>query len=217
MFSGTTQIGSTSIDVDGHALFGRTMGLVAATAGLFAFGAYLGQNLSSGWSLAWYGAALLCTFGMSAAVRRSDETSVGLLFGMGITLGLATGSTLAYYSGVDPGALWRAAGATALFMSGFGAAGYATSRDLSALSRALFWALLALIGFGVVSIFVQMPAGDLVYSILGLVVFAGLTAIDFQRLRSTSDLDTAPLIASSIFLDGINILFFFTDIFRGRD
>jgi FtsH-binding integral membrane protein len=208
---------TTAVEADSHALFGRTMGLVALTTGLFAFGAYIGQNLSSGWSLAWYGIALLCAFGMSAAVRRSDDSAVGLLFAMGFTLGLATASTIAYYANVDPGALWRAAGATALFMFGFGAVGYATSRDLSGLGRAFSWALVALIGFGVVSIFVQIPAADLVYTVLGLVVFAGLTAVDFQRLRGTSDLDTAPLIASSIFLDGLNVLLFFTDAFRGRD
>ena len=39
-----------------------------------------------------------------------------------------------------PQAVWQAGGATALFIAGFGAAGYATRRDLSALARALFWA-----------------------------------------------------------------------------
>jgi FtsH-binding integral membrane protein len=35
------------------------------------------------------------------------------------------------------------------FIAGFGAAGYATRRDLSALARALFWALIGLIIFGI--------------------------------------------------------------------
>ena len=38
----------------------------------------------------------------------------------------------------------QAGGATALFIAGFGAAGYATRRDLSAIARVCFWALLAL-------------------------------------------------------------------------
>ena len=41
--------------------------------------------------------------------------------------------TLAYYASVDP-TLWQAGGATALFIAGFGAAGYATERDLSAIA-----------------------------------------------------------------------------------
>ena len=91
--------------------------------------------------------------------------------------------TLAYYASTDPQALWQAGGATALFIAGFGAAGYATRRDLSALARVLFWALVALIVFGIVLIFVHIPDGALIYSVLGLVIFAGFTMFDFQRLR----------------------------------
>jgi FtsH-binding integral membrane protein len=35
---------------------------------------------------------------------------------------------------------------------------------------------------GIVAIFVQIPTGTLIYAILGLVIFAGLTAFDLQRL-----------------------------------
>jgi hypothetical protein len=106
--------------------------------------------------------------------------------------------------------------ATALFIAGFGAAGYATRRDLSALARALFWALIGLIIFGIVTIFVQIPNGALIYAILGLVIFAGLTAFDFQRLRRSQDIRTAPLLAASIFLDILNVFQLFLLLF-GRD
>ena len=43
---------------------------------------------------------------------------------------------IAYYGSMDPQALWEAGGATALFIAGFGAAGYVTRRDLTALARA---------------------------------------------------------------------------------
>jgi uncharacterized protein len=39
---------------DTHTLFGPTMGYVAATAGLFALGAYLGRDLPYGFSFAGY-------------------------------------------------------------------------------------------------------------------------------------------------------------------
>jgi len=79
-----------------------------------------------------------------------------------------------------------------------------------------FWALLALIGFGVVLIFVHIPGGALIYSILGLVVFAGLTMVDFQRLRRSTDMDSAPMIAASIFLDALNVFSFFLQLVGGR-
>ena len=61
------------------------------------------------------------------------------------------------------------------FMAGFGAAGDATRRDLSALARVLFWALIGLIIFGIVAIFVQIPNGVLIYavSLLLLSLFGG--------------------------------------------
>ena len=123
--------------------------------------------------------------------------------------------TLAYYASADPQALWQAGGATALFIAGFGAAGYATRRDLTALARIGFWALVGLIGFGIVLIFVQIPNGALTYSILGLVIFAGLTMVDFQRLRRSTDVNAAPLLAASVFLDILNVFQFFLQILSG--
>jgi modulator of FtsH protease len=201
-----------------HTLFGQVMWYVAATAGLFALGAYLGRDLGYAVALVCYLLAFACLIGMRFAVRRSAGLSVALLFGLGLLMGLALSPTLVYYAGADPQALWQAGGATALFVAGFGAAGYATRRDLSALARVGFWALLALIVFGIVLIFVHIPGGALVYSVLGLVIFAGLTMFDFQRLRRSTGLDSAPLIAASIFLDALNVFLFFLQIFgRNRD
>jgi FtsH-binding integral membrane protein len=194
-------------------LLGQTMGLVAITAGLFALGAYLGRDMSGGLGLVWFILAFALLLGMNAAVNRSEQLAVGMLFGFGLLLGLATAPTIAAYTGADPQAVWQAGGATALFIAGFGAAGYATRRDLSALARALLWALVALIVFGIVLVFVQIPDGALVYAIAGLVIFAGLVAFDFQRLRRSRDVRTAPLLAASIFLDVLNVFLLFLQVF----
>jgi FtsH-binding integral membrane protein len=212
-YSGT---GAASGD-ETHALFGQTMGYVAATAGLFALGAYLGRGLPYGWSIVGYIAALVCLICMNFT-RQSGGASAGLLFAVGLLLGLSSSPMIVYYASGDPAVLWQAGGATALFIAGCGAVGYATRRDLSALGRVSFWALVALIIFGVVMIFVNIPGGEVAYSILGLVIFAGLTMFDFQRLRNSSDLDSAPLIAASIFLDALNVFMFFLRLFtRNRD
>ena len=47
------------------------------------------------------------------------------------------------------------------------------------------------------------------------VIFAALTMGDFQRLRRSQGLDSAPLIAASIFLDVLNVFWFFLRIFSG--
>jgi FtsH-binding integral membrane protein len=121
------------------------MGYVAVTAGFFALGSYLGRHLSSGWAFVWFIVAFACLIGMNFTVRRSATASAVLLFAVGIALGLAMAPTLVYYASTNPQALWQAGGATALFIAGFGAAGYATRRDLSGLARLCFWALVALI------------------------------------------------------------------------
>jgi FtsH-binding integral membrane protein len=198
-------------------LLGQTMGLVALTAGLFALGAYIGRDISGGWAILSYVLAFVVLLGMNAAAQRSEQLAVGLLFAFGLLLGLAVAPTVAYYAGADPQAVWQAGGATALFIAGFGAAGYATRRDLSPLARSLFWALVGLIVFGIVLVFVQIPGGAVIYAVVGLVIFAGLTLYDFQRLRRTKDIRTAPLLAASIFLDVLNVFLLFLSIFGGDD
>jgi modulator of FtsH protease len=130
-------------------------------------------------------------------------------------LGVAVAPTLLYYASSDPQTLWRAGGATALFVAALGSAGYATERDLSALARTCFWALLALLVFGVVTMFAQIPHASMIYSVFGLIVFAGFTVIGFQRLRRSRQNASAQLIAASIFLDILNVFLFFLSIFGG--
>jgi len=194
-------------------LFGQTMGYVAITTGFFALGAYLGRNLTSGPAIACFIAAFACLIAMRFTVRRSTGLTVGLLLAVGALLGLAMSAAIVYYASADPRAVWEAGGATALFIAGFGAVGYATRRDLSMVGRVSFLALIALILFGIVLIFVHIPHGALIWSVLGLVIFAGLTMFDFQRLRQNADLNSAPMIAASIFLDALNVFLFFLRIF----
>jgi modulator of FtsH protease len=199
---------------ESRTLFSQTMGLVAVTAGLFALGAYLGRDLSYGWGFVAFIASFGLLIGLNFAVSRSEQLAIGLLFGFGVLVGVGTAPTIAYYASTNPQSVWQAGGATALFIAGFGAAGYATRRDLSGLARVCFWALLGLIVFGIVTIFVQIPNGALIYAIAGLVIFAGFTLFDFQRLRRTQDIRAAPLLAASIFLDVLNVFLLFLTLFN---
>jgi modulator of FtsH protease len=194
-------------------LFGQTMAFVALTAGFFALGAYAGRDLSYEVGWACYFGALVCLLMMNLTVGRSTGGAVLLLLAFGFLIGIATAPVLVYYASVDPKILWQAGGATALFIAGFGAAGYSARRDLSWLGRLSFFALIALIVFGIVLIFVHIPQGQVIYAVLGLVIFAGLTTFDFQRLRRSRGLDSAPFLAASIFLDVLNVFLFFLRIF----
>jgi FtsH-binding integral membrane protein len=199
-----------------HALLGQVMGLVAVTVGFTALGAYLGRDLSGGAGLLFFIGGFACIFGLNAAASRGNEQlAIGLLFGLGLLLGLAVAPVIADYAEGDPSALWQAAGSTALFVAALGSYGYATRRDLSSWARTLFWALLGLIAFGIVAIFVSIPGENIIYAVLGLGIFGAYTIFDFNRLRR-SDVDAAVPIAASIFLDVFNIFLFFLQLFGGE-
>jgi uncharacterized protein len=67
---------------DTGTLLGQTMGLVALTAALFALGAYVGRDLSGGWAIGSYIAALVLLLGppLLAASIFLDVLNVFLLF-----------------------------------------------------------------------------------------------------------------------------------------
>jgi FtsH-binding integral membrane protein len=200
-----------------RALFGQVMGLVAMTVGFTALGAYVGRDLSGGAGLLLFIPALACVVGLSIASNRGHEQlAVGLLFGVGLLLGLAVAPVIAVYANADPAALWEAAGATAAFVAACGAYGYATRRDLSSWARTLFWALLALIAFGIVTIFVSIPQGDVIWAVAGLVIFGAFTIFDFNRLRREEATNAVP-IAASIFLDVFNVFLFWLQLFGGEE
>jgi modulator of FtsH protease len=191
------------------------MGLVALTCGFTALGAYIGRNMAGGAGIAFFIGAFACIFGLNVAASRGrEQLAIGLLFGLGLLLGLAVAPVLHVYATANPDALYQAAGATGLFVGALGAAGYATRRDLTVYARFFFWALLALIVFGIVAIFVAIPHSNVIYCVLGLVIFGGFTVIDFNRLRSANMNMTVP-IAASIFLDIFNVFLLFLSLFGG--
>jgi modulator of FtsH protease len=195
------------------ALFGHVMGLVAVTVGFATLGVFLGRDSGgAAWFIAWL-LALGCLLGLNVANSRGmTSLALTLLFAFGLLLGWSVATTVNYYANTDPTAVRQAFGATALTVGGLGAAGYATRRDLSFLYRFLFWALLALIVAGVALIFVRIPAAYTIWSIFGLLIFAGYTVVDFNRLRRAGQDQAIPL-AAGIFLDVFNIFLFFLSLF----
>ena len=216
--AGLTTAGPAALSRDdARTVFGHVMGLVALTLGFLALGAYIGRDLSGGWGILAFVASFGCIIGLNvASTRGNEQLSITLLFGLGLLLGLALGPVLSSYVDADPAAVWQAAGATGAFVASLGAAGYATRRDLSSWYRVLFWALLGLLVFGLVAIFVSIPAENVIWSVAGLVIFGGYTILDFNRLRRSGQESAVP-IAASIFLDVLNIFLFFLQLFGNND
>jgi FtsH-binding integral membrane protein len=196
-------------------VFGQVMGLVALTFGCLALGAFIGRNMVGGSGFLFFLIAMVCVFGLNRANSRGrEQLAIALLFGMGLSLGLFIAPVIDYYTSVDPGAVYQAGGATAGFTAALGCYGYATRRDLSQYYRAFFWGLIALIVFGFITLFLVIPGSNIIYCLLGLVIFGGFTAFDFQRLRNSNMSMTVP-IAASIFLDVFNVFLLLLSLFGG--
>jgi FtsH-binding integral membrane protein len=135
--------------------------------------------------------------------------AVGTLLGQ--TMGLVAVTTglfaVGAYLGRNLAAPWGWLGFIAAFVCLIGM-NFAAQRSQGLAVTLLFV-------FGIVTIFVQIPNAALIYAILGLVIFAGLTAFDFQRLRRSQDIRTAPLLAASIFLDILNVFLLLLSLFGG--
>jgi modulator of FtsH protease len=212
---GVSRAGAALSRDQSRAVFGQVMGLVALTLGFLALGAYIGRDMSGGMGILFFVLGIACIIGLNvASARGNEQLAITLLFGLGLLLGLTLGPVLNSYAKADPAAVWQAAGTTGGFVAALGTVGYATRRDLSSWYRVLFWALLALIVFAVVAIFVSIPGSNVIWSVAGLVIFGGYTVLDFNRLRRAGA-DSAVPIAASIFLDILNIFLFLLQLFGG--
>ena len=195
------------------ALFGRVMALVALTVGCATLGVWVAHDWGgAGWFVAWL-LSLGCLIGLNVVNARGNTgLALVLLLAFGLLVGASVATTVNYYAQTDPVAVRQAFAATALFVAAMGSAGYAVRRDLSFLYRLLFWLLLALIGAGIVLIFVHIPEIYTAWSIAGLVIFGLYTVVDFNRLRRAGTNEAIPL-AAGIFLDVLNIFLLFLRLF----
>lgn len=101
--------------------------------------------------------------------------------------------------------------------------GSTTKKDLSGIGRQARAALIAFIIVSLINLFLQSPMITYAFSFIGLVIFAGLTAWDTQRLRqmylqmgSQVNVNNLALMgALQLYLDFINIFIFLLNIFTG--
>ncbi|WP_158670324.1 Bax inhibitor-1/YccA family protein [Bradyrhizobium guangdongense] len=102
--------------------------------------------------------------------------------------------------------------------------GYTTRRDLSGLGTFLFMGLIGIIIASVVNLFLWSTALDWLISIVGVGVFAGLTAYDTQRIKArydSTDDQTASgrksvVAALSLYLNFLNLFLMLLRLAGGR-
>jgi modulator of FtsH protease len=201
--------------VPANSLLAQVLGITALGLCITALAAWLFQGVPPGLGL---GAMLLGFILLLAinAVRQNEALSLLLFYAFTFLQGVGIAPVIhQYVSAFGPDVVVNAALTTGLGMFALAAIVYATGLDLRRFQGIFMIALLGLIVVGIVSIFVRFIHPE-VYAWLTLLIFSGLVLIDFARLRAGGDGLTAVQMATSIYLDAINIFLALLQIFGGR-
>ncbi|MBW6522907.1 Bax inhibitor-1/YccA family protein [Sphingomonas sp. RHCKR47] len=170
-------------------------------------------------------APLAFVFAMSFGQNRFSSGQLRAMFwGFAVAMGLSLSTIFLVYS---PVAIAQAFFATAAGFAALSLYGYTTKRDLSAFGTFLIIGLVGLIVASLINMFVNSGPLGLVISLVGVLLFAGLTAYDTQRTKSMyfqvaghGELVSKAVVlaALTLYLDFINMFLFILRLFgSGRD
>jgi FtsH-binding integral membrane protein len=128
-------------------------------------------------------APLVILLGSAFVMRNATPRSAGMLYWTIVALiGASLGTVLLRYTGESVASTFfitaAAFGALSLF-------GYTTKKNLTGMGSFLLIGLIGIILASIVNIFIQSSMLLFVISALGVLIFAGLTAYDTQRLKMT--------------------------------
>jgi FtsH-binding integral membrane protein len=188
---GTFADGATAVDTGLRAYMIRVYNYMAAGVGLTGVVAMLTYQLTGPallqsplmWVIIL--APLALVFFISSRINTlSPETARLVYFGYAALMGLSLSTIFHIYTGASITRVFFISAAT------FGALsiwGYTTPRDLSGFGTFLFMGLVGIVITSLVNLFLRSSGLDWLISIVGVGVFAGLTAYDTQRIKSMYD------------------------------
>ena len=154
--------------------------------------------------------------------RRETSTVQVMFWAFCVVMGLSLATVIARFTGESVAlTFFAAAGAFA----GLSLVGYTTKKDLSAMGAFMTMGLIGIIIAMVVNIFVGSSALAMAISVLGVLIFAGLTAWDTQRLKQeyhhlagTEFAGKAIILgALTLYLDFINMFQFLLSLLGSRE
>ncbi len=198
-----------------HSLLAQVLGITALGLCVTALAAWLFQDLPDGVGFVAMIVGFILLLAINA-VRRNEALSLLLFYAFTFAEGIGIAPVIGQYvRAFGPDVVVNAALTTGLGMFAFAAIVYATGLDLRRFQGIFMIALLGLIVVGIVSMFVRFIHPE-TYAWLTLIIFSGLVLIDFARLRAGGDGLSPVLMATSIYLDAINIFLALLQIFGGR-
>ncbi len=198
--------------------------LTGIVAMLFAQSGMAAQVMSGGlmrWVIILSPLALIMA--MNAGINRfSTATLQGLFWAFATLMGLSMSTIFLVYTGASIASTFFASAAA---FAGLSLYGYTTKRDLSGMGSFMVMGLVGLIVASIINIFLKSSALYWVISSVGVLIFAGLTAYDTQKIKSmyqyvagTDMLGKSAIMgALTLYLDFINMFQFLLSFMGSRD
>ncbi|MBV7393912.1 Bax inhibitor-1/YccA family protein [Mameliella sediminis] len=165
-------------------------------------------------------------FGFGAAVNRLPSAGVQLVFyAFAVLMGLSLSSIFLVFTGFS---IIQVFLVTSIAFAGLSIWGYVTKKDISGWGSFLIMGVIGLLVASIINIFVASSAMSFAISILGVLIFAGLTAYDTQNIKNTyiahaahGDKEwlakAAIMGALNLYLDFINMFMFLLQLLGNRE
>ncbi|MDP3962203.1 MAG: Bax inhibitor-1/YccA family protein [Pseudorhodobacter sp.] len=171
-------------------------------------------------------APLIMVFAFGALINRLSAAAAQLYFyAFAAVMGLSLSWIFAVFTGVSIAQTFLV---TSISFAGLSLWGYVTKRDLSGMGTFLMMGLIGLLVAMVVNIFLASSALMFAISVIGVLIFAGLTAFDTQNIKNTylqhaqgGDQEwlgkAAIMGALNLYLDFINLFMFLLQFMGNRE
>jgi len=171
-------------------------------------------------------APLIMVFMFGSAMKRLSYSGAQLFFyGFAALMGLSMAWIFAAFTGYSIAQTFLI---TSISFAGLSIWGYTTKKDISGWGSFLIMGVIGLLVAMVVNIFLASPAIMFAISALGVLIFAGLTAYDTQKIKTaylahaqTGDkewLDKSAIMgALNLYLDFINLFMFMLQFMGNRN
>lgn len=171
-------------------------------------------------------APLVMVFAFGALINRMSVAAAQLFFYVyASVMGLSLSFIFAVYTQTSIAQTFLV---TSIAFAGLSLYGYTTKRDLSGMGTFLMMGLIGLIVASVVNIFLASSALAFAISVIGVLIFAGLTAYDTQSIKSEyiahaqqGDADwlgkSAIMGALRLYMDFINMFMFLLQFLGNRE
>ncbi|WP_284124668.1 Bax inhibitor-1/YccA family protein [Parerythrobacter aestuarii] len=157
-------------------------------------------------------APLAIVFAMSFGMNKFSKTTLQAMYwGFAVLMGLSLSTIFLVYTG---GSIAVTFFATAGAFAGLSLFGYTTEKDLSGWGSFLIMGVVGLIIASLINWFLQSPALMYAISFLGVLIFAGLTAYDTQKLKNIySSVRGTPFMDKVVIMGALNLYLDFINMF----